>query len=313
MTNTKPQKIYRYQPFDALSIDALCHDQLYFSDPLNFNDPLDCKPAVKQDSDKITLRNILVSLITKRVVGEVIDSLKAAKIDGAGAQAHADEQGKQEADNEIRNIAYHATNPDYEISVEEAECNLLTYAIQSELLKQSNRGVCCLSEEYNNPLLWSHYGDQHKGFCVGYSLNRNPVPNINKVGYGGVRTIPTSVIEQAILHQDEDAQGIMDRNMFLRKAGPWRYEKEWRIFDRVGLQDSPLKLEEVTFGLRCPNAVIHSVIEALKPRDIKFYSMYSVWGSFELERSDDLGEIRAYLPRTSRSGIEVFGPPTDSH
>ena len=308
MNDLFPEIIYRYQSFNALSLDALCLDQLYFSDPSKFNDPLDCSPSVVRDSDKKTLQMVLKSLIRRRVTDKVMASLKAAKVKGDNAITHAERQGQQEADNEIRSIAYHATNPENEISVEEAECLLLTHAIQKELLNQNNRGVCCFSEEYNNPLLWSHYGDQHNGFCVGYSLNRNPKPIINEVMYGGVRTIKTSLIAQAILNHDAEAQRILDGNILLRKAKPWDYEKEWRILDNVGLQDSPLKLEEVIFGLRCNLSVMHSVVEALKPRNIKFYRMYSVRDSFDLKRTDDIGEWCGHLPRTSYSGIEIFGP-----
>lgn len=307
MISKLPERIYRYQSFSALSIDALCLDKLYFSDPNRFNDPLDCKPAFINDVDKITLRNVLSTLVEKRVTSEVINSLQAAKVKGDQAEAHAVRQGKQEADNELRNIAYQATNPDFEVSVDEAECNILTYSIGDELLKQDKRGVCCLSEEYDNPLLWSHYADQHKGFCVGYSLDRNPKPKINKVDYGGERTVPTSLIAQAVLQQDLQAWAFLDQQMFLRKAKPWRYEKEWRVFDSVGLQDSPLKLEEINFGMRCPDAVIHAVVEALEPRNIRFYSMFSARETFELDRTDDLGELRAFLPRTSQSGFEIFG------
>lgn len=125
---------------------------------------------------------------------------------------------------------------------------------------------------------------------MGYSLDRNPKPKINKVDYGGERTVPTSLIVQAVLHQDENSQELLDRQMFLRKAEPSQYEREWRVFDSIGLQDSPLKLEEVNFGIRCPDAVIHAVVESLEPKDIKFYSMYSVWQTFKLERTEDLGE-----------------------
>jgi len=311
MTAEAPQIIYRYQSFNALSLDALCHDQLYFSDPSNFNDPLDCKPSVECDTDKKTLQKILAALIERRVTEEILCSLKVAKVDGENAENHAKNQGQQEAANEIRNIAYHATNPDYEISVEKAERKLLTYGIQSELLKQNNRGVCCFSEEYDNPLLWSHYGDQHNGYCVGYSLNRNPKPVVNKVMYGGVRTVKTSLVAQAVLNQNAEAQKILDGSVLLRKAKSWVYEKEWRIFDNVGLQDSSLKLEEVIFGLRCSSSVMHSVIEALKPRNINFYHMYSVGDSFDLKRTNDIGDICAYLPRTSYSGIEMFGSVDD--
>lgn len=311
MTAEIPEIIYRYQPFNALSLDALCHDQLYFSDPSNFNDPLDCKPSVECDSDKKTLQMVLAALIERRVTDEVLGSLKAGKVDGVKAVSHAQRQGQQEGGNEIRNIAYHATNPDYEVGVEEAECMLLTYGIQAELLKQNNRGVCCFSEEHNNPLLWSHYGDQHNGFCVGYSSNRNPKPVTNKVMYGGVRTVKTSLVAQAVLNHDAEAQKILDGNVLLRKAKPWDYEKEWRIFGNVGLRDSSLKLEEVIFGLRCSSSVMHSVIEALKPRDINFYRIYSAGDSFDLKRTDEIGEMCAYLPRTSYSGVEMFGSIND--
>ncbi|ODS22480.1 hypothetical protein AB835_13935 [Candidatus Endobugula sertula] len=302
-----PHKIYRYQSFSALSIDTLCNDQLYFSNPSNFNDPLDCKPSIECDSDKNTLQAILSLLIERRVTEEVLASLKAAKVKGEDAENHAKVQGKQEAINQINNIAYHATNPDYQVSAEEAEINLLTYEIQSELQKQNNRGICCFSEEYDNPLLWSHYGDQHNGYCVGYSLDRNPKPFINKVIYGGLRTVKTSLIYQALINQDSGAQETLDSNVLLRKADPWAYEKEWRIFESIGLQDSPLKLEEVIFGLRCSSSVVHCVIEALKPRDVNFYCMYSEKESFKLKRTNDFYEACAFLPRTAYSGVEAFG------
>ena len=253
----------------------------------------------------------LKSLIKKRVEMEVLTSLKAAKAGGSNAKAHAQRQAQQTADNELRNIAYHATNPEYEMSLDEAECRLLTNKIQTELLKQNNRGVCCLSAEYDNPLLWSHYGDQHNGYCVGYSLSRNPKPIINEVVYGGVRTVMTSLIAQAVLNDDTDAQKKLIDNILLRKAEPWNYEKEWRILGSIGLQDSPLQLEEIVFGLRCPWGVMYSVIESLKSRNINFYQMYAVGDSFDLKRTSDLGEICSYFPRTSRSGIEIFGPADD--
>ncbi|MCP4393012.1 MAG: DUF2971 domain-containing protein [Alphaproteobacteria bacterium] len=304
-----PEVIYRYQKFNALTIDALCNDQLYFSDPSNFNDPLDCKPSVKQNSDKAALRSILKSLIWKRVREEMLRSLKAANMQEDKAISHAEEQADQAAYNELRNISYHATNPDYECSIEEVECGLLTSAIQYELLKQNNRGVCCFSSEYANPLLWSHYGDQHQGFCIGYSLDRNPKPIINQVVYGGVRTIETSLIHKAILEDDKDAQKVIDENIFLRKAEPWNYEREWRIFDGVGLKYSPLRLEEITFGLRCPNAVVHSVMTSLEGRSkpIKFYRMHTVSDSFKLERTNEYEVMYTELPRESISAEEAFG------
>lgn len=304
-----PKKIYRYQKFNAQNIEALCQDQLNFSQPEKFNDPLDCKAVVEQDSDKSTLRDILKELIRIRVEKEIINSLKAAKVAEDVPVERARKHADQNAKAKLSNISYHATNPDYTCSVEEAECRLLTFAIQGELLKQNDHGVCCFSATYSDPLLWSHYGDQHRGFCAGYSLNRNPAPEIHKVLYGGNRFVKTSLIAAAILKKDPVAEQQLNEKIFLRKAASWQYEKEWRILDDIGPQDSPLLLEEIIFGLRCPDAVVYTIVSALKPRKIKFFEMYNVSGSFTLKRrAPDLGELSAFFPRTAMSGIEMFDP-----
>lgn len=303
-------KVFRYQKFSALSLEALCHDQLYFSDPIAFNDPLDCQPNVESDSDIDELRLVLSEQINQRVEAETLASLASAKVAGDSAEQHAKVIAKQLAQNELANISYHATNQDYEISNLEAERNLLTSEIQSELLKQYDRGICCFASTADNPLLWSHYADQHHGLCVGYDLNRKPKPNLHKVIYGGNRIIHTSTIAKAVIEKNAQYQEILDRDVLLRKALPWSYEKEWRLLGKRGIQESVLALRDITFGLRCPSAVRHAVISALEKRTdrIDFYEIYQVRGSFELRKRLINAEELYGFPRTARSGLEIFGP-----
>lgn len=121
MASNQPKKIYRYQQFSAITVDLLCHDNLHFADPATFNDPLDCQPTVKSDSDRETLRLILTELIMKRVEAETLASLKIAGLNGNKASAHAKKLGERTARDELANIAYHATNPEYETSKEDAK------------------------------------------------------------------------------------------------------------------------------------------------------------------------------------------------
>lgn len=313
MALNQPEYVFRYLKFSARTIESLCHDQLYFANPVDFNDPLDCQPSIESDSNRNTLRKILSELIRRRVFSETIASLNNAKVKGENAIAHAKMMSEQIVQSELSNIAYHATNPDYDVSVEDAECFILTSDIQMELLKQYDRGVCCFSSEANNPLLWSHYGDQHNGICVGYNLERNPKPILQKVIYGGSRIVNTSLIAQAILDNNPNAQELLDSKVLLIKALPWNYEDEWRLLGKRGIQDSTLELKNITFGLRCPPAVIHTVMTSLESREkIEFYKIYRVKGSFELKRIIlDTYEECGYLPRTARSGIEIFGPVTE--
>lgn len=55
---------------------------------------------------------------------------------------------------------------------------------------------------------------------------------------------------------------------------------------------------------------MHSVISALESRNgaIEFYEIFEVYGSFKLKRRPvDTSEMRAFLPHTAVSGIEMFG------
>lgn len=311
MSSNQPKRIYKYQSFSKWSLQNICHDQLHFSDPTSFNDPFDCRPTIKSDSDNDTLKNILKSLIVRRVKAETLSSLNNAKLKGEKSEAYAERVATQTAQNEIANIEYHATNPDYEGTVDENVNILLSFEIEREILQRYNKGICCFSTSFANPLMWSHYAEQHNGICVGYSLQRKPIPVIKKVKYGGNRIITTSLIEKAVVQNDENSSELLDSKVLLTKAPQWKYEHEWRLLGNRGIQDSPLALTDITFGLRCPSAIVHAIISALEQRQskVKFFEMIEVHGEFKLRRREvDVYEMKAYLPRTAMSGEEMFGP-----
>lgn len=197
---------YRYRAFSVNTLESLCLDTLYFSNPGSFNDPLDCNPTIECDSSIEELRSILKLLIYRRVEADVYNNLKKAKIKHEDANNHAMFNAQNEASRELQDIAYHATNPEYEVSVEEAESWLLLVQIEREILKYYERGVCCFSKTYSNPLLWSHYGDQHKGLCIGYGMERNPMPQLHEVDYDGGRSIYTSALKAALIDKNEAAK-----------------------------------------------------------------------------------------------------------
>lgn len=313
MHSKPPRVLYRYRAFDSRTLESLCRDELFFARPSSFNDPLDSKPTISGDCSIDTLRDLLKTLIERRIEGETRDSLGKARITGAKAEAYAVKCANEAAQSVLRRVAYNAENPEYEGKVEANERWLLASEISSELMINYDRGVCCFSSVYNSPLLWSHYGDQHRGICIGYDLDRQPVPLVHKAVYGGRRTVLTSTIYKALIEGDATAKADLDRDILLRKAPGWRYEREWRILGAHGLQDSCLRLKEVTFGLRCSDAVKHAVLCALEGRRdrTRFYEIREQHGSFRLRRSvPDFAELAAYIPRTAMSAEEMF--PNDS-
>lgn len=84
--------------------------------------------------------------------------------------------------------------------------------------------VACFSEEKDSILMWSHYADNHKGFCIEYDTQKNTL--FRKAA------LP-------VLYKDEryDATNCLitcssniSINAVLFKSKVWDYEKEWRIF-----------------------------------------------------------------------------------
>jgi hypothetical protein len=114
-------------------------------------------------------------------------------------------------------------------------------------------GVMCFSSTWNNPVMWSHYADQHRGICLGFDI---PDKYRKKIKYVAKRQ-PFSSFEGK---SEKTKLKEMDRLLFT-KFKDWRYEKEVRISVRLdkdteekGLYfkewDEKLKLVEVIVGAR---------------------------------------------------------------
>ena len=75
-------------------------------------------------------------------------------------------------------------------------------------------GVLCFSDGWSNPLLWSHYGDKHRGIGLGFS-----VTELREVNYKQER-MPLETWNPAV-----DIQSIL-----WTKFEHWKYEAEHRRF-----------------------------------------------------------------------------------
>jgi hypothetical protein len=309
-----PSKIstfYKYRSFSLNALHSLCEDTLFFSAPSAFNDPFDSRPTLEGDSSLTDLRQLLEWMIRRRVELEVRTSVKRVRMGRARADFYTTKNAEIEARKALDYVAYHATNPDYTEGPVEAERQLLRGEIERELLQHYESGVCCFSESYKSALLWSHYGDQHRGLCIGYTADRKPAPELKRVVYGGSRCVKTSLVASAFLRNDGVAKRKLDKAILLRKAKDWNYECEWRLIGTSGEQDSPLLMKEVIFGLRCPLVVRHAVVSALERRrsPVSFFEMRDSPTRYTLKREPlDRDELGAYLPRVAESGQEMFPP-----
>jgi len=233
-----PSHLYRYRSFntkrDIETVrDIICDSKLYFSSPLAFNDPFDCKPNLMPfGSDK-----------------DIEDFFRGTYLD------EHPELGPEEIDERIS----WAINRG---GVRE------TGAFPESMLEEPLQGVgmCCLSEINDDILMWSHYSDGHKGFCLEFNAT-NEAPFFHKalpVVYEDNRPI----LDTFHLLNDHDA--LMQASL-LTKSSRWSYEKERRI---VTFPDGPKHynfpknhLTGIIFGVLMPESERKMISSFIDRRD----------------------------------------------
>ena len=297
-----PNRLYKYRHFDDLTLESIVNDTLYFADPSTFNDPLDTRPSLELDVDERDLMEILKLLVEQRTKGEMSAALRTGKVRGPKAVDHIARHSRSQAEELLRKVDYYSTDPDGGDLK-----SLLGHYIEDELLRRYQNGIFCLAGRATCPLMWSHYGDQHRGICIGYSVPARTT--VRKVEYGGDRPVEASKVA-AMLGGNDVARSQVDEAVSLRKARAWGYEREWRMIGPHGLQHSSLELEEVVFGVKCGSAVKYALLKALEDRErsVQFFEIREVPGRFPLRKRplDCPEELLALLPRRSLSTFEDF-------
>jgi hypothetical protein len=274
-----PQKLYNYCPFGVYSLRAISQAEIFHASPHQFNDPLDCNPTLDLDITTTDAVRLLRAMLEQR--GE-----SAANVD-----------------REIANLRYLATDPGDDGAItpadeEQALRSLLARDILGELNKEmAHHGVLAVSETYKSVLMWSHYGDHHKGLCLEYDTSLFDLATLAPVDYRAARTVLAHDLLRWKVDGNATAEAKARQTYFFSKSGERSYEREWRdISPRAGVATLHFKLTAVHLGMRADFAIRQTIAKALaQNRDIDLFSMWAHQKTFELERSE---EDRDYLEQS---------------
>lgn len=305
-----PDRLYKYRAFSDLTVQALVSDQLFFADPSQFNDPLDARPILRSDLKVCELEELLRDLVTARVTAEMEAAAQSLKIKISTAKEHIEKLSLHEAEKIIGRICL--MSEERSKHRERDQISMLKHDIREELLKTYSDGVFCLAEKSDCPLMWSHYGDQHKGICLGYSVPEAAISKVSKVAYDKNRVVVVRDIAAMLAGNDEAKQRV-DRAVRFWKASEWKYEKEWRVIGDRGLAKNILELDEIIFGLRCDDGVKFSFIQAMKRRSrkVEFYEIKENGRSSKLKKNKlDVDGFAPSFPVRSHDLSEWFKNPT---
>jgi hypothetical protein len=186
-----PKTIFKFEPFSLRAVQNLKCNSVYFGSPAAFNDPFDCalSPPIKEPSD-IELNAIAGKLVANQAIP---------------ANARDDLFRLPQA--KLREMLLRCAR-----SLVDDQCTDFN----------TNKGITCYSECNDNMLMWSHYGGQHRGFCLEFRTDKEPFNNLRQVTYR--KTVPEIDITQFML--DGNYEHILE--LFCTKSIDWAYEREWR-------------------------------------------------------------------------------------
>ncbi len=150
--------------------------------------------------------------------------------------------------------------------------------------------VGCLADDYKNRLMWSHYGDSHKGFCVEYDYTgfdrKDIVPF--PVAYTSERIkMPWKA---AITNTPEDMEYATKVFMqaLLTKDEAWSYEREWRILihktDNANLKMPPISC--IYIGALCKEKHKKELVKNARKLKIPVKQMMIDRGEYALHAVD---------------------------
>ena len=88
---------------------------------------------------------------------------------------------------------------------------------------RNQQGVACFSEDVDNILMWAHYADGHRGFCLEFDTKDETFSKAHPVVYSNL--LPALNMADVFIRNSRN--NLMA--IYTTKAASWAYEKEWRL------------------------------------------------------------------------------------
>lgn len=169
--------------------------------------------------------------------------------------------------------------------IDDMDCKL------AEKMKNLFR-VGCLCTSYKNRLMWSHYADSHKGFCVEYDFSGTDKELLSKLPLPVVYSENRPLIpwKAALENSEKNTEEAYAEIMMglLTKDKAWEYENEWRILIQA-IDDSELEMPPIScvyLGASIEKNNRDKILDIAKKHNIPVKQIKVDRGAYDLHAED---------------------------
>ncbi|WP_166727605.1 DUF2971 domain-containing protein [Mucilaginibacter gilvus] len=189
--------LYKYRANDKYLIDLITKSELYFSSPIDFNDPFDSN------------LEILNAVGKEEIIEHYRKTVKPS-------------------DDFFSNILEKSLN-------DKSVFEIINSTLKKEFYKWVNEAaICSLSKTSHDLLMWGHYTNCHKGVCLGFDPSlletslgtiydvkyTKPVPKIN------IYDNPTDAVIEFFCAKSNHWKYEKEVRIIQGKVGPYKFPKE---------------------------------------------------------------------------------------
>ena len=197
-----PSRLYKYYKFSSNNKNNLEKSVIWLSYPEKFNDPYDC--ALTYSS--LDLLNHFFS----KEPDDIDNLLKNYNLPD-------DERTV------MRERMVEFSRISIKKSTEEIDLALI------DLTKKTTI-ISCFSEKKDSIIMWSHYADNHKGFCVEYNFKSLPYSDwITLLLYPVIYQDELLDVTEYMKKKNEYTNNLFSVRAAITKSKKWEHEKEWRM------------------------------------------------------------------------------------
>ncbi len=228
-----PANLYKYgnmtEPGRLREI--LLDNKVWFSVPSSFNDPFDCRPFIEVGKTRQERRK------AEKVVEDLL-------------KKNSSDLNRSDRITEAKKIIK----------------GIL--ANQEKLMNDYKGlldlyGVFCLTSKNDNLLMWSHYAYSHTGYCLEFSTR--PRDSV----FAGAEPVTYCNLYPIVYFDSSANEGDWGEGALCTKSDDWKYEDEWRLFNRDPghLDFSPQLLTRIILGCKMDKEHTEQIKEWISQRD----------------------------------------------
>lgn len=252
------ERVARYKFISSQYLASLSNEKLWISDPKNFNDPFDLKIIIENRTLASPFGN---EERLRKAFSEVFlnnDSIK-------NHWFYDDEL--------IESLTNWIKGPEH-----------YSWVIDQFKRRVSLFGVSCFAQDWNVPLMWSHYGESHRGICIEYAVHPMKIAfdfanqNLDQYHVRYATELPMLCLSELLFSPHQVLP-----NFLATKHADWAYEKEWRLVNYTTKNSfmpmpSAIQISAIIIGLHFDMSRIKEITTKAAELGVPVYMMRRRFG-----------------------------------